>query len=88
MTTNTTNPFAGKTVVLTGTLSTMGRKTASDLIAAHGGKVTGSVSSKTDYVVAGENAGSKLEKAQKLGVQILTEAEFLERIGQETGAPT
>ena len=60
--------FAGKTVVLTGTLSTMGRKTASDLIAAHGGKVTGSVSSKTDYVVAGENAGSKLEKAQKLGV--------------------
>ena len=80
--------FAGKTVVLTGTLSTMGRKTASDLIAAHGGKVTGSVSSKTDYVVAGENAGSKLEKAQKLGVQILTEAEFLERIGQETGAPT
>ncbi len=80
--------FAGKTVVLTGTLSTMGRKTASDLIAAHGGKVTGSVSSKTDYVVAGENAGSKLEKAQKLGVQILTEAEFLERIGQEMGAPT
>ena len=69
--------FEGKTVVLTGTLSTMGRKTASDLIAAHGGKVTGSVSSKTDYVVAGENAGSKLEKAQKLGVQILTEAEFL-----------
>ncbi|MGI5884393.1 MAG: NAD-dependent DNA ligase LigA [Candidatus Spyradocola sp.] len=80
--------FEGKTVVLTGTLATMGRKAASDLITAHGGKVTGSVSGKTDYVVAGENAGSKLEKAEKLGVQILTEAEFLERIGQEAPAQT
>ncbi len=73
--------FAGKTVVLTGTLATMGRKAAGDLIAAHGGKVTGSVSLKTDYVVAGKEAGSKLEKAEKLGVQVLDEETFLSMIG-------
>lgn len=74
--------FEGRTVVLTGTLTTMGRKTASDLIAAHGGKVTGSVSGKTDFVVAGENAGSKLEKAEKLGVRVLSEQEFLDMVGR------
>lgn len=78
--------FQDKTVVLTGTLSSMGRKVAGDLIAAHGGKVTGSVSKKTDYVVAGEEAGSKLEKAQKLGVTILDEAAFLAMIGYDKNA--
>lgn len=73
--------FAGKTVVLTGTLSSMGRQAATELITAHGGKVTGSVSKKTDFVVAGEEAGSKLEKAQKLGVVVLSEDEFLQMLG-------
>ena len=73
--------FAGKTVVLTGTLSSMGRQAATELITAHGGKVTGSVSKKTDFVVAGEEAGSKLEKAQKLGVAVLSEDEFLQMLG-------
>ncbi|GAB5520068.1 MAG: NAD-dependent DNA ligase LigA [Rhodothermales bacterium] len=68
---------AGKTFVLTGTLPTMGRKAAADLIKRNGGKVTGSVSKKTDYVVAGENAGSKLTKANELGVTVLSEAELL-----------
>lgn len=80
------NAFEGKTVVLTGTLSTMGRKAAGDLIAAHGGKVTGSVSKKTDFVVAGEEAGSKLEKAQKLGVTVLDEETFLNMIGYDKNA--
>lgn len=78
--------FAGKTVVLTGTLSSMGRKAAGDLIAAHGGKVTGSVSKKTDYVVAGEEAGSKLDKALKLGVPVLDEAAFLAMLGKDKNA--
>ena len=78
--------FAGKTVVLTGTLSSMGRKAAGDLIAAHGGKVTGSVSKKTDYVVAGEEAGSKLEKALKLGVPVLDEAAFLDMLNKDKNA--
>ena len=78
--------FAGKTVVLTGTLASMGRKAAGDLIAAHGGKVTGSVSKKTDYVVAGEEAGSKLDKALKLGVPVLDEAAFLAMLGKEKNA--
>jgi DNA ligase (NAD+) len=69
--------FSGKTFVLTGTLPTMTREEAAAKIEALGGKVSGSVSKKTDYVVAGEDAGSKLEKAQKLGVKILNEAEFL-----------
>ena len=80
------NAFEGKTVVLTGTLSTMGRKAAGDLIAAHGGKVTGSVSKKTDFVIAGEEAGSKLEKAQKLGVTVLDEETFLNMIGYDKNA--
>jgi DNA ligase (NAD+) len=70
-------PFAGKTFVLTGTLPTLTREAASAKIEALGGKVSSSVSKKTDYVLAGTEAGSKLEKAQKLGVKIIDEAEFL-----------
>jgi DNA ligase (NAD+) len=74
--------FAGKTVVITGTLPTMGRKEASAQIEAQGGKVSGSVSSKTDYVLAGEAAGSKLDRAQALGVPVLSEAAFLQMLGE------
>ncbi len=70
-------PFAGKTFVLTGTLPTLTREDATAKIEALGGKVSGSVSKKTDFVLAGEEAGSKLDKAQKLGVKIINEAEFL-----------
>ena len=72
--------LAGLTFVLTGTLPTMSRDEASALIKAAGGKVSGSVSSKTAYVVAGEAAGSKLTKAQNLGVKIIDEAELLEML--------
>lgn len=75
-------PLARKTVVLTGTLSRMTRDEAKELIVAHGGKAAGSVSKKTDYVVAGEAAGSKLDKARELGVPILSEAEFLQLLGR------
>ncbi len=70
--------FAGKTVVLTGTLSSMTRNEAAEIIEKLGGSVSGSVSKKTDMVIAGENAGSKLEKAQKLGIRVLFEQEFTE----------
>lgn len=70
--------FAGKTFVLTGTLPTMTRSEASELIKARGGKVSGSVSKKTDYVLAGEDAGSKLTKAQELGVKVISEEELQE----------
>ncbi len=70
-------PLAGKTFVLTGTLPTLKREEAAAKIEAAGGKVSASVSKKTDYVVAGEEAGTKLEKAQKLGVKIIDEAELL-----------
>lgn len=71
--------FAGLTFVLTGTLPTMKRDDAKKLIESFGGKVSGSVSKKTNYVVAGEDAGSKLTKAQELGVEILSEADLLEK---------
>ena len=73
--------IAGKTFVLTGTLPTLKRDQAQAMIEAAGGKVSGSVSKKTDYVVAGEAAGSKLEKAQTLGVAILSEEELLSLLG-------
>lgn len=73
--------LAGKTVVVTGTLPTLSRNDAKNLIEAHGGKAAGSVSQKTDYVLAGEAAGSKLVKAQELGITIIDEAEFLQLIG-------
>ena len=74
----TDNKLAGLTFVLTGTLPTMSRDEASALIKSAGGKTVGSVSSKTSYVVAGEAAGSKLTKAQSLGIKVITEAELLE----------
>ena len=73
-------PLAGKTFVLTGTLSTMTREEAEAAIEQHGGKVSGSVSRKTSYVVVGADAGSKLEKARQLGVPQLTEEEFRQLI--------
>lgn len=77
------HPFTGKTIVLTGTLSSMSRKEAQDKLEALGAQVTGSVSKKTDFLIAGEKAGSKLTKAEKLGVPILTEDEFLDQIGEK-----
>ena len=73
----------GKTVVVTGTLSRFTRDEAKELIVKHGGKASGSVSSKTDYLLAGEKAGSKLDKAQSLDVPILSEDEFLEMLGEQ-----
>jgi DNA ligase (NAD+) len=74
-------PFSGKTFVLTGTLPSLKREEASAKIEALGGKVSGSVSSNTDFVLAGEEAGSKLDKAQKLGIKIIDEKEFLKMCG-------
>ncbi|MBI5898166.1 MAG: NAD-dependent DNA ligase LigA [Rhodocyclales bacterium] len=76
------SPISGKTFVLTGSLPTLSRDEAKDMIEALGGKVAGSVSKKTDYVVAGFDAGTKLEKAQALGLAILDEIQFRELIGQ------
>ncbi|NJD35516.1 MAG: NAD-dependent DNA ligase LigA [Betaproteobacteria bacterium] len=76
------SPIAGKTFVLTGTLPTLTRDEAKDMIEALGGKVAGSVSKKTDYVVAGADAGSKLDKARDLGVTIFDERQFRELIGR------
>ncbi len=75
------HPLAGKTVVVTGTLESMGRKEAQAAVEAVGGKASGSVSAKTDYLVAGAKAGSKLARAEKLGVAVLDEAAFLELLG-------
>ena len=75
-------PLDGKTLVVTGTLTRMDRKGIEALIESLGGHAAGSVSKKTSYVVAGENAGSKLDKARTLGVPVLTETDFFEMIGQ------
>ncbi|HHF7349851.1 TPA: NAD-dependent DNA ligase LigA [Legionella feeleii] len=74
------HPFHGKTMVLTGTLTSMGREDAKARLLAVGAKVAGSVSAKTDFVVAGSEAGSKLDKAQALGVKVLDEDEFLRQL--------
>ena len=74
-------PFTGKIVVLTGTLGALSRDAAKERIEALGGKVTGSVSKKTDYVVAGEEAGSKLDRARELGVAVLDEEQFMKLLG-------
>ena len=75
-------PLEGKTVVLTGTLPELTREEAAALVKSAGGKVTNSVSKKTDYVVAGENPGSKLAKAEKFGTEILDEAGLRELVAQ------
>ena len=72
--------FAGKTFVLTGTLPTMKRSDAEALVEKYGGKTSGSVSKKTDYVLAGEDAGSKLTKAKDLGIPVIDENTFLEML--------
>lgn len=72
--------FAGMTFVITGTLPSMDRKQAAELIEQNGGKVSGSVSKKTTYLLAGENAGSKLVKANSLGVQVISEERLLEMV--------
>jgi DNA ligase (NAD+) len=73
-------PFSGKTAVITGTLPTLSRAKATSMIEAAGGRVTGSVSKSTSFLVAGEEAGSKLDKAKSLGVEIIDEAELLRRV--------
>jgi NAD-dependent DNA ligase len=77
----TTLQFAGKTFVLTGALPTLSRDEASRLIREAGGNVTGSVSKNTDYLLAGESAGSKLDKAHELGIEVLTEKQFRAMLG-------
>ena len=78
--TENSNKFAGMTIVVTGTLPSLGRKEVTELIEKNGGKCSGSVSKKTSFVVAGEAAGSKLTKAQELGIRIINEAELLHLI--------
>ena len=81
-------PLSGKTVVITGTLPTLSRAKATAVIEAAGGRVTGSVSKSTSFLLAGEEAGSKLEKAKSLGVETIDEAELLRRIGSSaTSSP-
>ena len=75
--TDAANPVAGKTFVLTGTLPHLTRAEAGERIEARGGKVAGSVSKKTDFLLAGSDAGSKLDKARELGVPVIDEAEWV-----------
>lgn len=75
--------FEGKTFVLTGTLENYSRNEAKEIIESLGGKVSSSVSKKTSFVLAGEEAGSKLEKAMNLGVKVINEKEFLELINEK-----
>ncbi len=77
--------FTGKTVVFTGELTAFTREEAEERVRRQGGRASGSVSKKTDFLVAGPNAGSKLEKAEKLGVAVLTETEFLGKMGASSG---
>lgn len=79
---DSSNKLAGKTFVITGTLPTMGRKECEALIEKHGGKCSGSVSKKTSYVIAGESAGSKLDKAHSLGIAVLSEADLLNMLSK------
>ena len=79
---NAPKPFAGLTFVVTGTLERLDRRGIESLIESLGGKAAGSVSRKTNYVVCGENAGSKLDKARELGIPVLTENEFFEMAGK------
>ena len=78
----TSGVLTGKTLVVTGTLTQFTRDEAKELIRKHGGKASGSVSAKTDYLVAGEKAGTKLTKAEELNVPVLSESEFLELLGE------
>ena len=73
--------FSGKTCVITGTLPTLSRDQASERIREAGGNVTGAVSKNTDFLLAGENAGSKLDRARELNVRVISESEFLELLG-------
>ena len=78
----TEGPLVGKTLVVTGTLAGFSRQEAEEAIRKAGGRASGSVSKKTDYVVAGEEAGSKLDKARKLGVTVIDEAKFKRLLGR------
>jgi DNA ligase (NAD+) len=78
---NRSEKLAGKTFVITGSLTSMSRDQAESLIVAHGGRASGSVSKKTDFVVVGENPGSKYDKARELGIKTLHEEDFLKMIG-------
>jgi DNA ligase (NAD+) len=82
-------PLAGRTFVVTGTLGSMSREAAQEALTARGARVSGSVSRKTSFVIAGSEAGSKLTKAQELGVPVLDEAQFLEllKAGGPRGRP-
>jgi DNA ligase (NAD+) len=76
--------FAGKNFVFTGTLSQLSRDAAKRIVEKEGGHATGSVSRKTDYVIAGADAGSKLGKARELGIQVISETEFLKLLENDT----